>query len=78
MKWLTAEKGVQKYGDFLNSIFELQNVIRELNPLYDSVLFCHFTDFLLGEIDRFNKHIFSEIGVQCHLILSENLKLKYQ
>lgn len=76
--FIHPDDGLEKYRGFLAALLELDSFIAELNPLYDSILFCHFADILLSQIEILNQKTFQELGVKCCLFLTENLKLKYQ
>lgn len=76
--FVPGDKAVEKYRQFLSSMKELDSMIRELNPLYDFILFSHFADILMAQIETLNSGIFQELGVKCSLFLTETLKLKYQ
>jgi hypothetical protein len=76
LKYLKGEDLVTGYDLFKNGLNHIGEILKEINPVDDPVVFSYFGSCLLSEIERLNREIFSTFKVKCGLFITENLKLK--
>ena len=68
----------QGYAEFMISLNKIRDILREINPADDPLIFSFISSTLLAEIERLNLEIFSKYKVKCGLFIIENIKLKDQ
>lgn len=77
-KYLKDEDLLPGYKLFNQGLIHIGEILKELNPVDDPVVFSYFSSCLLSEIERLNREIFQKFKVKCGLFITENLKLKDQ
>lgn len=78
MKYLRKGDLQKGYTLFKQGLIHIGEILKEINPVDDPVVFSYFSSCLLSEIERLNQKIFQKFKVKCGMFITENLKLKDQ